>query len=145
MVPLVLPMVTGPISPVSVPVDGVIMVAGATGGVGKRVVVRLLAAGKHVRALVRDLEKGKAMLVSHRNPGVGWGVRVVGCGHAHVCVCAPVLCVWGRGHDGQRQDMTPAAHCAVSVGELPGWTCGRPVGPYPAMQCTARPPPRMAR
>lgn len=38
--------------------------AGATGGVGKRVVARLLAAGKHVRALVRDLEKAKNMLVS---------------------------------------------------------------------------------
>ncbi|EFJ50015.1 hypothetical protein VOLCADRAFT_89408 [Volvox carteri f. nagariensis] len=45
-----------------VPLTGIIMVTGATGGVGRRVVSRLLAAGKHVRALVRDLEKAKSML-----------------------------------------------------------------------------------
>ncbi|GFR44551.1 hypothetical protein Agub_g5822 [Astrephomene gubernaculifera] len=45
-----------------VPVAGVIMVTGATGGVGRRVVSRLLAAGKHVRALVRDLDKARQLL-----------------------------------------------------------------------------------
>ncbi|MEL6928436.1 MAG: NAD(P)H-binding protein, partial [Cyanobacteria bacterium J06600_6] len=39
-----------------------ILVAGATGGVGKRVVQQLLERGYHVRALVRDLERAKAIL-----------------------------------------------------------------------------------
>eukprot|EP00198_Chlamydomonas_reinhardtii_P011582 XP_001700919.1 protein with predicted nucleoside-diphosphate-sugar epimerase activity [Chlamydomonas reinhardtii] len=47
---------------VEVPITGIVMVTGATGGVGRRVVARLLAAGKHVRALVRDLEKARGML-----------------------------------------------------------------------------------
>jgi NADP-dependent 3-hydroxy acid dehydrogenase YdfG len=38
--------------------------AGATGGVGKRVVQQLLAQGRVVRALVRDVEKAKQLLVS---------------------------------------------------------------------------------
>ena len=41
---------------------GVILVAGATGGVGKRVVNRLLEQNYRVRALVRDAARGKAML-----------------------------------------------------------------------------------
>jgi uncharacterized protein YbjT (DUF2867 family) len=40
------------------------MSAGATGGVGKRVVQRLLEQGKVVRALVRDVDKAKSLLVS---------------------------------------------------------------------------------
>lgn len=47
---------------ISVPVDGVVLVTGATGGVGKRVVGKLLAGGKHVRALVRDKEKATKLL-----------------------------------------------------------------------------------
>ncbi len=39
----------------------IVMVAGGTGGVGKRVVSKLLEQGKHVRALVRDLDKAKSM------------------------------------------------------------------------------------
>lgn len=39
-------------------------VAGATGGVGKRVVQRLLEQGRVVRALVRDVDKAKSLLVS---------------------------------------------------------------------------------
>ncbi|MBC7972617.1 MAG: CIA30 family protein [Verrucomicrobia bacterium] len=39
-----------------------ILVVGATGGVGKRVVQQLRDRGYPVRALVRDLERGKAML-----------------------------------------------------------------------------------
>jgi uncharacterized protein YbjT (DUF2867 family) len=39
-----------------------ILVAGATGGVGKRVVEKLLARNYRVRALVRDVERGKAIL-----------------------------------------------------------------------------------
>jgi uncharacterized protein YbjT (DUF2867 family) len=39
-----------------------ILVAGATGGVGKRVVQKLLARNYHVRALVRDSERAKAIL-----------------------------------------------------------------------------------
>lgn len=47
--------------------DGsVVMVAGATGGVGKRVVSALLKQGKHVRALVRDLDKAKGMYADIR-------------------------------------------------------------------------------
>lgn len=41
---------------------GVILVAGATGGVGKRVVRRLLEGGYRVRALVRDSQRAKQML-----------------------------------------------------------------------------------
>ncbi|NES83192.1 MAG: NAD(P)H-binding protein [Moorea sp. SIO2B7] len=41
---------------------GVILVAGATGGVGKRVVRSLLEANYKVRALVRDTQKAKEML-----------------------------------------------------------------------------------
>ncbi|GAX82458.1 hypothetical protein CEUSTIGMA_g9885.t1 [Chlamydomonas eustigma] len=47
---------------VEVPLQGIIMVTGATGGVGRRVVERLLSAGKHVRALVRDVEKARELL-----------------------------------------------------------------------------------
>lgn len=41
---------------------GVILVAGATGGVGKRVVRRLIEHNYQVRALVRDVQKAKEML-----------------------------------------------------------------------------------
>ncbi|WP_066375544.1 MULTISPECIES: CIA30 family protein [unclassified Anabaena] len=41
---------------------GVILVAGATGGVGKRVVKRLLETGVKVRALVRDIDKARSIL-----------------------------------------------------------------------------------
>jgi NADP-dependent 3-hydroxy acid dehydrogenase YdfG len=40
----------------------VVLVVGATGGVGKRVVARLLARGCRVRALVRDLDKARELL-----------------------------------------------------------------------------------
>jgi uncharacterized protein YbjT (DUF2867 family) len=39
-----------------------ILVAGATGGVGKRAVQKLLARNYHVRALVRDVERAKTIL-----------------------------------------------------------------------------------
>jgi len=39
-----------------------VLVAGATGGLGKRVVRRLLEHNYRVRALVRDIEKGRALL-----------------------------------------------------------------------------------
>jgi uncharacterized protein YbjT (DUF2867 family) len=41
---------------------GVVLVAGATGGVGKRVVRRLLAKGYRVRAIARDPGRAKALL-----------------------------------------------------------------------------------
>ncbi len=41
---------------------GVILVAGATGGVGKRVVPRLVERGYQVRSLVRDADKARAIL-----------------------------------------------------------------------------------
>ncbi len=41
---------------------GVILVAGATGGVGKRVVRRLLERGYNVRSLVRDIDKARSIL-----------------------------------------------------------------------------------
>lgn len=42
--------------------NDVVLVTGATGGVGKRVVARLLARGRHVRALARDLPKARELL-----------------------------------------------------------------------------------
>jgi len=48
---------------------GVVLVAGATGGVGKRAVAKLLRRGRRVRALVRDLEKAKDMLSSEIKTG----------------------------------------------------------------------------
>lgn len=41
---------------------GVILVAGATGGVGKRVVQRLVTRGCQVRSLVRDMQRAREML-----------------------------------------------------------------------------------
>lgn len=41
---------------------GVILVAGATGGLGKRVVQRLLERGYKVRSLVRDIDKARSIL-----------------------------------------------------------------------------------
>ncbi|MBW4646296.1 MAG: CIA30 family protein [Goleter apudmare HA4340-LM2] len=41
---------------------GVILVAGATGGVGKRVVRRLIEQGYQVRSLVRDIDKARSIL-----------------------------------------------------------------------------------
>ena len=41
---------------------GVILVAGATGGVGKRVVRRLVEQGYTVRALIRDIDKARSIL-----------------------------------------------------------------------------------
>lgn len=41
---------------------GIILVAGATGGVGKRVVRRLIEQNYQVRALVRDSQKGRSLL-----------------------------------------------------------------------------------
>jgi uncharacterized protein YbjT (DUF2867 family) len=41
---------------------GVILVAGATGGVGKRVVQKLRERGEKVRALVRDIDKARSIL-----------------------------------------------------------------------------------
>lgn len=41
---------------------GVVLVTGATGGTGRRVVARLLARGRRVRALVRDVNKARQLL-----------------------------------------------------------------------------------
>jgi uncharacterized protein YbjT (DUF2867 family) len=41
-----------------------VVVTGATGGVGSRVVAKLLSRGRNVRAVVRDPGKAKALLVS---------------------------------------------------------------------------------
>lgn len=40
----------------------IVLVTGATGGVGKRVVAQLLQRGRRVRALVRDAQKGSSLL-----------------------------------------------------------------------------------
>lgn len=70
---------------------GVVMVAGATGGVGKRVVERLLGEGRRVRALVRDVDKARGMLVSDATALAGWlAGRLAGCGRA--CRRMHVLC-----------------------------------------------------
>lgn len=51
-----------PIAPANQPRANVILVVGATGGVGKRMVQRLRDRGYRVRALVRDLARGKQLL-----------------------------------------------------------------------------------
>ncbi|GAB4824163.1 hypothetical protein N2152v2_011209 [Parachlorella kessleri] len=56
--------------------QGVVMVAGATGGVGKRVVALLLERGRRVRALVRDVEKARGML-SGLSVGSGGSLELV--------------------------------------------------------------------
>lgn len=50
-------------SPTSAPIKGIVLVAGATGGVGKRVVEQLLQQGYKTRALVRDVSKAQQLLV----------------------------------------------------------------------------------
>ncbi len=50
---------------------GVILVAGATGGVGKRVVKKLVAQGYNVRCLVRDIDKARPILGDDINLVVG--------------------------------------------------------------------------
>lgn len=50
------------IGQLSSPKTPAVLVTGATGGVGSRVVRELLSKGKRVRALVRDLPKAKKML-----------------------------------------------------------------------------------
>ena len=42
--------------------DGIFVVTGATGGLGRRVVSRLLAQGKHVRAVARVPAKASELL-----------------------------------------------------------------------------------
>lgn len=51
-------------SPTSAPIKGIVLVAGATGGVGKRVVEQLLQQGYKTRALVRDVSKAQQLLGS---------------------------------------------------------------------------------
>lgn len=50
---------------------GVVLVAGATGGVGKRVVQRLVERGYKVRSLVRDIDKARAILGNEVELAVG--------------------------------------------------------------------------
>ncbi|GBF91894.1 hypothetical protein Rsub_04999 [Raphidocelis subcapitata] len=57
-------LVRGPPAPPGAPDGGVVLVTGATGGVGKRVVELLLAKGRRVRAVVRDVEKARGLLAS---------------------------------------------------------------------------------
>lgn len=73
----------------------VVLVTGATGGVGKRVVARLLDQGRVVRALVRDVEKGKALLAS-------------------LPVKAPGALQLVAGDISQRQTLTPGAFQGVA-------------------------------
>jgi NAD(P)-dependent dehydrogenase (short-subunit alcohol dehydrogenase family) len=51
-------------SPPSMAGAPVILVTGATGGTGKRIVATLLQQGKRVRALARDPDKARKLLVS---------------------------------------------------------------------------------
>jgi hypothetical protein len=69
---------------------GVVLVTGATGGVGKRGVQQLLAGGRHVRALVRDVSKARELLVG--------GVRArpgAGCLPAWLPACLPAWALGG--------------------------------------------------
>lgn len=50
---------------------GVVLVAGATGGVGKRVVQKLIDKGYQVRSLVRDIDKAKANLDKNTELSIG--------------------------------------------------------------------------
>jgi len=47
----------------------VVLVVGATGGVGKRVVERLVRRGRNVRAMVRDVPKARALFSQLSGPG----------------------------------------------------------------------------
>lgn len=56
---------------------GVVLVTGATGGVGKRVVDLLLKKGLRVRALARNRQKALAMLSAGKEPAEGGLLEIV--------------------------------------------------------------------
>lgn len=56
---------------------GVVLVTGATGGVGKRVVELLRRKGLRVRALARNRQKALAMLSQGQEPEKGSGLEIV--------------------------------------------------------------------
>ncbi|KAI8474181.1 MAG: complex I intermediate-associated protein 30-domain-containing protein [Monoraphidium minutum] len=66
----------GPPAPAGAQDLGVVMVTGATGGVGKRVVQLLLARGRRVRALARDAPKARELLGSLQ-PAAGGVLELV--------------------------------------------------------------------
>lgn len=106
--------------------------AGATGGVGKRVVQRLLEQGQVVRALVRDVDKAKSLLVR--------------LGVSAASVCAPQLPA--AAHTLGR-DPCPVSTCRCCADtRMLSATCARsrrnrcmqaslPVGPSGALQLVA--------
>ena len=53
----------------AIPVGALVLVAGATGGVGQLTVERLLEDGYRVRAVVRDMEKAQDVLATD-NPNL---------------------------------------------------------------------------
>lgn len=67
---------------------GVVLVTGATGGTGRRVVARLLARGRRVRALVRDVQKARQLLAG-LPAGAGGSLELVAADVTQVCHVQP--------------------------------------------------------
>lgn len=82
---------------------GVVLVTGATGGTGRRVVARLLARGRRVRALVRDVQKARQLLAG-LPAGAGGSLELVAadvtqviwgewlCMRVRSCIIASLIC-----------------------------------------------------
>lgn len=70
------------------------LVAGATGGLGQQIVSRLLLRGKHVRALVRDVQKSRALLGENLEHVQG-DTRQPDALHEAVNGVSTVICVTG--------------------------------------------------
>ena len=74
--------------------EEIYLVAGATGALGQQIVSRLLRQNKHVRALVRDKAKGRALLGENLELVLG-DMRQIDTLHEAVQNVATVICVAG--------------------------------------------------
>ena len=74
--------------------EAIYLVAGATGGLGQQIVSRLLRQNKHVRALVRDRLKGRALLGENLELAQG-DMRQIDTLHEAVQNVTTVICVTG--------------------------------------------------
>jgi uncharacterized protein YbjT (DUF2867 family) len=74
--------------------EEIYLVAGATGALGQQIVSRLLRQNKHVRALVRDKVKGRALLGENLELAQG-DLRQIDTLHEAVRSVSTVICVVG--------------------------------------------------